>query len=340
MAVPEQVRKQTEAVQALYDDLNPSTETPSAGQAEGISGDVVNITPANTADSVSNDASTPEPTEQGEGNQENPNSETYEQRWRTAQGMYNAEVPRLQAQVQELTQRGQQMEQLVATMQTAPPAAAQAAPPVSSLTAEEVDEYGESIDIMRKVSQEVSGQYQKQIADMQSTINELRGTIVPRVEQIGNAQAQSAEQRFWSDIDSMLPNWRDINDNQDFQSWLLEVDPLSGISRQTYLDDAQRNQDSRRVASFFTSWQSATGAAVAQPNRSNANSELERQITPGKGRSGGTTPVGESKTYTAADLTAFYTKVREGKFEGQKEKRDAIERDIFAAQRDGRIVQA
>jgi len=138
----------------------------------------------------------------------------------------------------------------------------------------------------------------------------------------------------------MLPNWRDINDNQDFQSWLLEVDPLSGISRQTYLDDAQRNQDSRRVASFFTSWQSATGAAVAQPNRSNANSELERQITPGKGRSGGTTPVGESKTYTAADLTAFYTKVREGKFEGQKEKRDAIERDIFAAQRDGRIVQA
>jgi hypothetical protein len=236
-------------------------------------------------------------------------------------------------------QRGQQMEQLLATMQAAPAPAPEPAPtPVSTLTDDEVEEYGESIDIMRKVSQEIAGQYQQQIDGLKTTIAELQGTVVPRVEQIAGQQAHSAEQNFWSELQRTVPNWREINDNQDFQTWLLETDPLSGLTRQTYLDDAQRNQDVTRVASFFTSWQSATGAAVAQPNRT--ASELEKQVSPGKGRSSGAPQTGEAKTYTTADLTAFYDKVRMGGFKGKEKERDAIERDIFAAQAEGRIVQA
>ena len=45
MAVPEQVRKQSEAVQALYDDINTPAGTPSP-QGEGASAEVVEITPA------------------------------------------------------------------------------------------------------------------------------------------------------------------------------------------------------------------------------------------------------------------------------------------------------
>ena len=33
MAVPEQVRKQTEAVQKLYDDINPNSASPENGEA-------------------------------------------------------------------------------------------------------------------------------------------------------------------------------------------------------------------------------------------------------------------------------------------------------------------
>jgi len=329
MAVPEQVRKQTEAVQALYNDVN-TTESPENGESPVVEPVVQEVSPADSDEEFAPGLTS---VEQDVNNQD----ETFEQKYRTLQGMYNAEVPRLNSQVQELTQRGQNMEQLVATMQ-ATPAPAPAPSPASVLTEEEVEEYGESIDIMRKVSQEIAGQYQQQIADLTSTVQQLQGTVVPRVEQIANQQAHSAEQIFWSELTKSVPNWREVNDNQDFQSWLLETDPLSGLTRQTYLDDAQRNQDVTRVASFFSSWQSATGAVVAQPNR--AASELEKQVSPGKGRSGAASTTSEIKTYTPQDITNFFEKVRSGGFEGNEEERDAIERDIFAAQSDGRIVSA
>jgi hypothetical protein len=333
MAVPEQVQKQTEAVKALYDDLNAenaSSETDEAPVAEPV---LQEVPPADSAEELAPESP---PAEQGGDNRDD---ETWQQKYQTLQGMYNAEVPRMNAHIQDLTQRGQQMEQLLASMQAAPAPAPEPAPaPVSALTSDEVEEYGESIDIMRKVSQEIAGQYEQRLTAMQTKLDELQGTVVPRVEQIASQQAHNAEQGFWASLQSTVPNWREINDNQDFQSWLLETDPLSGLTRQTYLDDAQRNQDITRVASFFESWQSATGAAVAQPNRT--ASELEKQVAPGKGRSSGAPQSGETKTYAPDDITKFFEKVRTGGFKGKEKERDAIERDIFAAQSEGRITYA
>lgn len=327
MAVPKQVQKQTEAVQALYKDLN----APSPEKGEGAP--VQEYVPADSADEV---APAPEPVEQGAGGQ----GEDYEQKWKTLQGMYNADTAQLNAQNQQLNGRLQQMENLISTMQETPAAAPAPEKPVTLLTEDEVEEYGESIDIMRKVSQEIAGGYQQQIDRLQQTIQQLSGHVVPRVEQLANQQAHSAEQGFWSALSDAVPDWREINDNTAFQAWLLEIDPLTNMTRQTYLDSAQRDMDANRVAKFFTAWSKATGTTSAQPNRSASNSELAKQVVPGKGRNTGTHQGGENRTYSPADLTAFYKSVREGKFRGKEEERDKIERDIFAAQRDGRIVNA
>jgi len=334
MAVPEQVRKQTEAVQQLYADL----EAPTSPENGEVAPEPVTLQEVPKADSVPEPAPTPTPIEQGNGEQE----ETFEQKYRTLQGMYNAEVPRLTATNQDLSNRLQSMEQLVASMNAAPAPVAEPAPaPASTLTEDEISEYGESIDIMRKVSQEVAGQYQGQMAAMQSTIDELRGNVVPRVEQIATQQVQNAEQVFWSELAKNVPNWRDINSNQDFQSWLLETDPLSGLTRQTYLDDAQRNLDVGRVGTFFTSWENSTGASVAlNPDRSEQTSELERQVAPGKSRSNGNPQSPEVKTYTPQDISQFFDDVRTGKYAGKEDERNKTERDIFAAQAEGRIVPA
>ena len=335
MAVPEQVRKQTEAVQQLYNDLNGEDTSPSP-QGEGAPKVVVdNVNPAGN---VNDDAPKTVATEPVTEAQEDPNSETFEQRWRTAQGMYNAEVPRLTTTNAELTSRVQQLEGLVTSMRTPEPIAeAVAAAPKTNLTEAEVEEYGESIDIMRKVSEEVAGPYREQIANLTQTINQLRG-VVPRVEQIAATQANSNEQSFWSDLTAVVPAWQDINNNPDFQSWLLDIDDLTGQTRQVFLDDAQRNLDVGRVAKFFNQWAKNNGITTAQPNRSNATSELEKQVSPGRGRTTATPDGGQKKTYTPKDIADFFNEVRDGKFKGKEEQRNKIESDIFAAQAEGRIV--
>ena len=122
---------------------------------------------------------------------------------------------------------------------------------------------------------------------------------------------------------------------------MLEVDPLTGISRQTYLDDAQKNLDARRVTQFFSTWKAQTGPSVAQSTPVvQSKSQLEKQVAPGRGRSGGTTSSNEPATYSSVDIKNFFTDVQKGKYKGKEKERDRIERDIFAAQREGRIVAA
>lgn len=335
MGVPDQIRKQTEKVQQLYTDLN-SDEQPAA--ASGSGEETVHAGDPDGAAKAVTKPSTNEPADGGE------NPEDFAQKYRTLQGKYNAEVPTLTAQVRELTQRLDQTHQLLATMQQASPAnSGQSAAPVvpkSLLTDQEREEYGESIDIMRKVSEEIVSPYRDEIGRLNSVIQQMQGQVMPRVEQLSRQQTQSAEQGFWASLTDMVPNWREVNDNPDFQTWLLETDPLTGTTRQSYLDDAQAKLDARRVASFFSAW-GGTPGNTAQSNRaSQTASELERQVAPGRGRTSSPPTGNQQKTYTQADVAKFYDDVRKGAYKGRDEDRARTERDIFAAQAEGRIHQA
>jgi hypothetical protein len=334
MALPAQVRKQSEAVNKLYEELNKEAEQQGqeadAGQA-GVEDEAVRA-----ADSGGEQAPAPKAPEQPEGDK---TEKTLEQKYRTLQGMYNAEVPRLHAEKRELTNRVQQLEQLIASMNAAPPA--QQAPVQKLITEQDMEDYGDSIEVMRKVFREEMASKDTEINELRSLMRQMQGTVVPQVHQLSQSHAVSNEQRFWADLQAAVPDWQDVNGNKEFQAWLLEVDPLTGIPRQTYLDDAQRSLDARRVANFFTAWKGLTGGPDARTHReAQSASELERQVAPGKGRSGGTKPQGAARTYTSEDIRTFFTDVQRGKYRGKEAERDRIERDIFAAQREGRIVTA
>jgi hypothetical protein len=343
MGVPDQVRKQTEQVQQLYADLNGGNDQ--SDEKRPIDGDVssdaatasqanLKVVASDSANDKSGKSGADEPVSGGQDEQ------SFEQKYRTLQGKYNAEVPTLNAQVRDLNGRLGHMQQLLSTMQSARPNAnsQKAPPPQSTLTDEEREEYGESIDVMRKVTQEVVTPYQQEIERLNQMLAQMQGSVVPRVEQLSQQQAHSAEQQFWSSLANEVPNWKEINDSQDFQTWLLETDPLSGMARQAYLEDAQRRLDSHRVAGFFQAWQNASGH-TAQPTRS-AASELEKQVTPGRTRSSPAPRGDQQKTYKTSDVAKFYDNVRKGAFKGREEERGRLERDIFAAQAEGRIVQA
>lgn len=345
MALPEQIRKQAEAVQELYKQL--SSESEQGDAADATPGETAGTaTPAADAPAANTPAPSPAAPEPKVGDDKAPEDIT--QKYRTLQGMYNAEVPRLHAQNRELSGRIQQMEQLLASLpQPAAPAQAGAAPapaaPERHVSDKDVEEYGESIDVMRKVSREELGSVLQRLAKLEGLLQQVQTKVVPQVQAVAQRQQVSAEQQFWADLTAAVPSWREVNDNQAFQDWLLAADPLTGITRQTYLEDAQRALDARRVSAFFRTWLESTGqATVAQspgsaPASPPAQSELEKQVTPGRARSVGAPQTNKGKTYTPDDIRKFFNDVRSGKYKGREQERDRIERDIFAAQRENRI---
>lgn len=330
MPVPEQIRKQSEAVAKLYEELNP----PSPDEIEGAQGEVASVEePA--ADPAEGSVTTPPPNEQGAGGSE---EATYEQRYRTLQGMYNSDTARLRAENQQLNDRLSSLENLLSSMGTSRTEETPAATNTRLVTDADVEEYGESIDVMRRVSREEASSYTSKLTELEQMIRDLQTSVVPKVAQVAHHQAASAEQNFWARLSSLVPDWRTTNEDPAFHEWLLTPDRLSGMTRQSYLENAHNNLDAERVATFFTTWKEQNGQAVAQPTRT-ASDELQRQVAPGKGRSGGApAQTQNAKTYTPADIKQFFNDVKQGVYRGREEERDKIERDIFAAQGEGRIV--
>ena len=337
MSIPKQVQKQSEEVQELYKQINGTTEETQAAPAE-VSNDVpVNdVEEPTTSDSVTEQAPQSEPQEQMESGDQEPKQADWQQKYKSLQGMYNADVPRLNAENRDLSSRVSQLESLLSTVDNA---ATQQAPVQSEklITDDDVKEYGESIAVMRKAAREEVSQ---EIAQLRQQLGQIQ-SVVPQVQQVQAQQNKSNEQTFWSAIASEVPNWSDINNDPDFQSWLLEIDPLTGISRQTYLEDAQKNLDSNRVVSFFRTWEGANGKTnTAQVDRSAQQSQLQKQVAPGRSRNNGVKTSGQNQTYTNEDIKEFYADVRTGKCRGRDDERGRMERDIFAAQQEGRIVVA
>ena len=332
MAIPKQVQKQSEAVQELYKELNEEevNENQEAPQEEMAAPETV---PA--ADSVE-EVAVESSGEHSGGNQEK--DANWQQKYKTLQGMYNAEVPQLKQQVQEQSAKINQFEKLIASIneQKQQPQAPQQ--PVSLLSEKEVDEYGESIDIMRKVTKEETGNLLGEVASLKQQIAQMAQNTVPQVQQLANQVGSTQEQLFWSKLSSIVPNWQEINENADFQTWLLETDPLSGQPRQAHLEDAQQRYDVERIANIFSTWSGLNGNDAQQVKTANQN-ELQQQVAPKKSRSAGAAPSSnKAPSYTAADIAAFYDDIRKGKFKGRDDERAKIERDIFAAQAEGRIT--
>ena len=84
MAVPEQVRKQTEAVQQLYSNLNEPSEESS--MPDETPTDLIEVAQQpDSADSVDETAPLPESVEQDSGDQ----GQSFEQKYKTLQGMFD-----------------------------------------------------------------------------------------------------------------------------------------------------------------------------------------------------------------------------------------------------------
>lgn len=287
--------------------------------------------------------------------------ENSDHKYKVLQGKYNAEVPRLQTQLKEATglirdmqQRLTNTESLLASLQhvrTEPdpkPSESPAKMDLPVVTADETAQFGADLEdyIERVAARKIMPQIESQLAP----VNKL----ADRVESVEQSTSQQARSVASSDRDRVMlaltnavPEWETQNENEDFLNWLNETDPYAGVPRGQLLTHAFTAHDSERVIAFFKGFQKENAVVTPEPNVTPPTDETEPQrklddlVAPGTPKTGTTSAPKESgkRVWTQQDISTFYAKKNIFVIKGKPipDEYVALEKDLFAAQHEGRI---
>ena len=276
-------------------------------------------------------------------------------KYKVLQGKYNAEVPRLQAELRnatevitEVRQRLTNAESLIAAMQhtqTPPPEPSAPAAP-SGITDEERAQFGpDLINVIERVA----------VATVQPQIDERIGSVDTRVKtveqnagQAAQAQARLGRERLLAALTEAVPKWVEQNEDAGFLNWLNENDVFAGVPRGQLLTEAFMANDTERVIAVFKGFQSENAVVNPEPPVTppatppvEPQQQLDDFVAPGTPKTGTTSAPNESgkRFYTRKDISDFYAKKNEfaRKRQPVPDEYVKIEKDIIRAQSEGRI---
>ena len=190
------------------------------------------------------------------------------------------------------------------------------------LTEEQIEEVGgqEFVDYIGQIS---SAGAADEIASLRREIGTLQ-----------DSQKETLEDIFYSRLTELSTNWRVINADERFDLWLKEGEGLSGIARSNFLTNAFDNRDADTVARYFNQF------AELLPTEPGLNPDVITDFIPDTTGGGGPSQSRSGAVYTPASIQQFFKDKGLGKWKGKEDEAAAIERDIFAAQKEGRIMLA
>lgn len=263
--------------------------------------------------------------------------QSWEHKYKSIHGRY----VRQQDQIKALTEQVQNLNAVIATMQATSSAPAPAQVPefdIEQLTPEEVTDYGE--DFLKVVGKRAK----QELAPVLKQLMAENETLKKRLEGVTGFVQQDSSQKLLSTLDAKLPNWREMNTNQEFLDWLSLPDPYSGAIRHDMLKAAYAQGNASRVLAFFNGFlaeEAAVAPAQAEPDASETRVSkvpLANLAAPGRAKTAAAnTPPAEKPIITRAQVSAFYAEVAQGKYRGKEAEKARLEAMIFAAQNDGRI---
>ena len=317
MSLPRAVQQQVEEADALVAQMN-GTQPVNPDTGEPI---VTDPQPANEPE-PQNISPEPEP-------KPAVSEETWEQKYHTLKGKFDAEVPRLYAQVRELNT---QVTQMTADLAVAKAQPAQPVPASTSslITEQDKEAFGaDLIDLIERATEaKLAGSRQLE-AQLTAEIAELKG----KLGNVTERQVVSDKDRYESALTAAVSDWQALNVDQGFLNWLAEVDPVYGVPRQYALNNAYEALDAGRTATIFNQYKKS----VTPPAPSTSRPNLQSQVAPTRSR---TSPAPsnanlDKRVYTQQDIDSFYAEWRRGMIDEAEAVQ--IEKDIHAATTEGRI---
>ena len=165
--------------------------------------------------------------------------------------------------------------------------------------------YGdEALSVMARAAQEVVQPFIDQVAQQN------------RLMQHELARAKAND--IYGALDQQLPDWRSLNQQEDWKNWLAQPDIYNGTSRQQLLNQAFAAGDADRVLQFFRGFLADNAqqpaAHVSRVAMNNAQTIISTK-----------------------DIDRFYENVRRGFYANREREKMAEEAKIHKAVREGRV---
>ena len=334
MTLPQSVQNQIKQADALQKEAYANPE-PADGQSTGEPSEQ----PATPAEPETTQSDEPEATASTLSPQEIRDATYYRHRFEVIQGKYNAELPPLREENSQLKAQVGQLEEQIKELSAQQQQQAAASPDtladarqsiVDSLSAEEREEYGDDlITLMAKIA---LGAVSKSAAPPQlAKDNDEVKAEIARLKQDREAekqaQADDRDASFLADLTARVPDWQALQNAPQSQEWLRAYDQSTKKQYNDRLQQAAAEYDMQTVLAMFEHMRKLTTQHTPKPK--------ENQVQPNTSRATNDSPT-EGRTWSGADITKFYRDKSDGKY--SKEEGERLERDIFQAQKEGRIV--
>ena len=318
MALPRQVEAQLRELEALEKQLtdaqNPAPADPTPNPAEPPQD------PQPAPAEPKPVEPTPTPTEPVVA------EEKWEQKYKTLKGMYDAEVPRLHADLRDLKA---QVDNLRKASETKPVEPVKPAVAEKLVTDADVEAFGSDlIEVQRKVAREVAAEFRGELDAMRAENEKLR-------EQLTSTGTQVSEASFEQRLYRMVPDFEAVNADPKWIAWLNEVDPLLRAPRATVAQQAFNRGDAEGVAHYVAMFKKSV--APVEPT-ADKTEELERQIQPNRSATSTPPTSQKGKVYTNADIEKMFRKATDLGVKGRVDEAKKLEAEIDAAFMEGRVT--
>lgn len=185
----------------------------------------------------------------------------------------------------------------------------------------DIDDFGADLVAMvkRYVSQGVSNIEQRLIRLEQA------------ISQTTNVVQETQKERFERRLTDLVPDWREIDVDPDFATWLQ-----SNRARVDLVRQYMAAYDADGVAEMFLQYKALhakLNSDAQQPTPAKPKPDLERKVAPAKGRTSTPTVQPEKKVWTRSEIAEVYRNQRRYDAKTFAE----LEREIANAQREGRV---
>ena len=252
--------------------------------------------------------------------------ETWQQKYKTLKGMYDAEVPRLHADLRDLKA---QVDNLRKASETKPVEPAKPTAAEKLVTDADVEAFGSDlIEVQRKVAREVAAEFRGELDAMRAENDKLR-------EQLTSTGTQVSEASFEQRLYRMVPDFEAVNADPKWIAWLNEVDPLLRAPRSSVAQQAFNRGDAEGVAHYVAMFKKSV--APVEPT-ADKTEELERQIQPNRSATSTPPTSQKGKVYTNADIEKMFRKATDLGVKGRVDEAKKLEAEIDAAFMEGRVT--